>query len=78
MDAAALDKMRTTPLVLAAIVFTLAIAGIRVDSPVKIAPLGLPLTVTRPDLIPIGIICAAFYSAIRYLYYTTAWRKSVS
>jgi hypothetical protein len=51
------------------ILFTLVVAGVKLDVPLKIEPLGIPLVVQRPDLLSIGLVIAATYSTLRYVYY---------
>ncbi len=51
------------------IVLTWSVAGLALESPARLAPLGLPLVISRPELLPAGLAVAALYAAARYHYY---------
>lgn len=77
---AELERLRRFSLSMALILLTLAIAGVTLEPGARISPLGFPLQLARPDLLPIGIAVAAFYGMIRFLYYgvmlgTSPYRK---
>lgn len=64
-----LDRLRRLPLATGVILLTWSLAGVTLDSPSRVVPLGIPLVITRPELLPAGLALAAFYGAIRYHYY---------
>lgn len=64
-----LAKLRLLALALAVLIITLVLAGVKLDVPAHISPLGIPLTIERPDLLTVGLITAAAYTTLRYIYY---------
>lgn len=64
-----LTKLRRFALVVALILITYSIAGVKLDIPAKINPLGIPFIVQRPDFLSIGLALASLYCVIRYIYF---------
>ncbi len=62
-------KLRTFSLVIAIILVTLVLAGVELETPMKISPLGLPLIIRRPDLISVALVIASIYVTLRYIYF---------
>jgi hypothetical protein len=69
VDRPDLEKIRRFALAVALILSTLVLAGVKLETPLHVAPLGIPLIVQRPDLLSIGLVLAAIYSMLRYVYY---------
>jgi len=69
MDRPDLAKIRRFALVVPLILCTLVLAGVKLDTPLRVEPLGIPLLVQRPDLLSVGLVIAAIYSTLRYVYY---------
>ena len=76
MEPSDLEKLRRFCLAIALILITYVLAGVRVDSSKTVSLLGLPLTILRPELIPIGLIIASVYSTARFWYYGFMLRSS--
>ncbi len=64
-----LQKLRRFALAIGVILITYSLAGVTLEAPAKISPLGIPLTIHRPDLLPAGLALASVYSMLRYIYY---------
>lgn len=64
-----LSKIRRFALTIAAILITLVLAEVELETPLRIAPLGIPLVIRRPDLLTVALAIAAVYSTLRYIYY---------
>ena len=62
-------KLRTFSLVIAIILATLVLAGVELETPVKISPLGLTLIIQRPDLLTVALVVASIYATLRYIYF---------
>ena len=69
MEAPDLLKLRRFGLVIAVVLVTLALAGVKLESPAHVLPLGIPMTVERPDLLNIGLVLVSFYTTLRYIYF---------
>lgn len=69
MESEDLKRLRRLSLTLGLLVLTWALAGVVVSLPLELRPLGLPVIISRPDLLPIGLALGASYSALRYFYY---------
>ena len=69
MESSDLIKIRRFALAVALILITLVVAGVRLETTVHMTPLGIPLVVQRPDLLTIGLVIAAIYSTLRFIYY---------
>jgi len=63
-----LEKIRRFSLVVALLLLTYSFA-IEFVATEHISPLGLPFIVKHPEYIPIALILASFYSALRFLFY---------
>jgi len=64
-----IGKLRRFALAVGLVLFTVAIAGVELDSPATIHPLGIPLHVKRPDVLGIGLCLASVYALTRYWLY---------
>ena len=64
-----LNKIRRFSLLIGLILLSYSWAGVELDTPARISPLGIPLKIKHPDLIGIGLLIASFYSTLRYWYY---------
>jgi hypothetical protein len=69
MDTSLIQKLRRFSLSIGLITFTYSVAGIQLDTPAKIEPLGIPLVIQNPYLIGYALVLASLYASIRYLYY---------
>jgi len=69
MTNADIIKLRRFCLTFGLILITFSLAGVEMESPARISPLGIPLTIKRPDLLGIGLVLGAAYSLFRYWYY---------
>jgi hypothetical protein len=76
MESSDLEKLRRFCLAIALILITYVLAGVRVDSSKTVSLLGLPLTILRPELIPMGLIIASVYATARFWYYGLMLRSS--
>jgi len=64
-----LKNYRRFSIFLSFILVTLSLAGLGLDAPAKVSPLGIPLVINRPELLPAGLFVAALYSTVKYFYY---------
>ncbi len=64
-----IGKLRRFALSVGLVLFTVAIAGVELESPAILHPLGIPLHVKRPDVLGIGLCIASVYALIRYWLY---------
>lgn len=62
-------KLRRFALLIALIMITYSIAGVELDTPAKIQPLGIPFVIQCPDFLPIGLVLASLYCVLRYIYF---------
>jgi len=62
-------KLRRFALTIGIILFTYGIAGVKLETPAHIEPLGIPFELTRPNLLGFGLLLASIYSSLRYYYY---------
>ena len=69
MQSIDLTKLRRFSFLIAIILITYSIAGLELDAPAKIQPLGIPLIIQRPHFLPVGLLLASLYSVIRYIYF---------
>ncbi len=69
MDTTDLQKLRRFSLTVAVVLATLVLADVKLDTPVRVAPLGIPMTIERPDLLTVGLLLVAFYTSVRYIYF---------
>lgn len=76
MDTTEIARLRRFSLSAALLLLVWTIAGVTVAAEPRIAPLGLPLQIARPDLIPLGLAIVAAYGAFRYFYYAIAFGPS--
>lgn len=64
-----IGRLRVFSLTMALILITFALAGVTFDTPAKVQPLGIPLVITRPELLTIALVFASAFSALRFLYF---------
>jgi hypothetical protein len=64
-----IGKLRRFALAVGLVLFTVAIAGVQLESPTTIHPLGIPLHVKWPDVLGIGLCLASVYATARYWLY---------
>ncbi len=62
-------RLRRFSLAFGLLLVTFSVAGVEIDSPARIAPLGIPLVLKRPDLLGIGLTLGSVYGLLRYWYY---------
>jgi hypothetical protein len=71
-----IEKLRRFSLTLALIVLTYSLAGISLEPNSGLSLIGLTFKVSRPDLLPIGLIIASSYGTISFYYYGFMLKKS--
>ena len=64
-----LDKLRRFTLTIGMILLVYSLAGVKLQSPAQIRPLGIPLEISHPEYLPVGLILASLYAALRFWYY---------
>ncbi len=64
-----LQKLRRFALSIGLILITYGLAGVRFVPGETVRPLGLPLEISDPGMVPIGLFLASIYSAARFFYY---------
>lgn len=64
-----LVRLRRFSLVIALILITYAGAGITLREDATISPFGVPFTIERPDLLPLGLAFASVYAAGSFFYW---------
>jgi hypothetical protein len=62
-------KLRRFALLIAFIIIIYSLAGVQMDTPAKVQPLGIPFIIKRPDFLPIGLALTSLYCVIRYVYF---------
>jgi len=71
-----IEKLRRFSLVVALIILTYSVAGISLSPDAAISVIGLTFKVSRPGLLPIGLVMASIYAVIRFYYYGFMLKKS--
>jgi hypothetical protein len=71
-----LEKLRRFSLTTALILITYVSAGLNINPSQAVALFGVPITIRRPNLIIVGVMIAAAYGTIRYVYYAFFHRRS--
>jgi hypothetical protein len=69
MNPPELEKLRRFCLTIALILITYVASGTKIDTLHSASVLGLPLTITRPHLILLGLVLMSVCSVARYWYY---------
>ncbi|OPY72638.1 MAG: hypothetical protein A4E64_02897 [Syntrophorhabdus sp. PtaU1.Bin058] len=64
-----IEKLRRFALAVALIVLTYSVAGISLGPESKISVLGMTFKVSRPELLPIGLLMASVCVVLRFYYY---------
>lgn len=62
-------KIRRFCFSVALVLITYSVAGVKLDVPAKVQPLGIPFLIERPDLLAIGLVIASVFSTLRFIYY---------
>lgn len=62
-------KLRRFSLAFGLLLLTFSLAGVEIDSPARISPLGIPLLIKKPNLLGIGLALGSLYGLLRYGYY---------
>lgn len=76
MTSLEIDKLRRFCLTVGLILITYVFADVKVDAAKSVSFAGLPLTILRPELIPVGLLIASAYNAVRFWYYGFAVHRS--
>jgi len=76
MHAPDIEKLRRFALTVALITLTYSVAGISLKPDSGISVIGLTFKVSRPGLLPIGLVIASLYSLMRFYYYGFMLKKS--
>ena len=63
------EKLRRFSLLMALLLFSYSMAGVHIEQGEKILLLGIPFTVSNPELIPLGLVVASVYGLVRFYYY---------
>ncbi len=71
-----IEKLRRFSLVVALVLLTYSVAGISLSPEAAISVIGLIFKVSRPGLLPIGLVLASVYAMMRFYYYGFMLRKS--
>ncbi len=64
-----LERLRRFALTIALVLLTFSLAGVELEADARVTPFGLPFRISRPDLLPVGLMVAAFYAMGRFYYY---------
>jgi hypothetical protein len=64
-----LEKQRRFALTLGLLVIAYFSAVVKPEAPLTFELLGAKLSIARPDLLPLALVLAAVYAALRFLYY---------
>lgn len=65
---------------MALVLVTLTVAGATLEPDARVLPLGLPLRLSRPEFLPVGLALGTVYGMLRFYYYgimlaTSPYRK---
>jgi hypothetical protein len=71
-----MEKLRRFSLVVALLTLTYSVAGISLVPDSGISVIGLTFKVSRPGLLPIGLVMASMYAMIRFYYYGFMLKRS--
>ena len=71
-----MEKLRRFSLVVALIMLTYSLAGITMPPDSIISVVGLTFKVSRPGLLPVGLVIASLYAMVRFYYYGFMLKKS--
>lgn len=71
-----IEKLRRFSLVVALIMLTYSLAGIAMVPDSNISVVGLTFKVSRPSLLPIGLVIASLYAMFRFYYYGFMLKES--
>ncbi len=71
-----LEKLRKFSLSLALVIITYSIAGISVDPKSNISFVGFSFKVSKPELLPAGLIISSMYAMVSFYYYGYMLKKS--
>jgi len=76
MDEPNIEKLRRFALIISLITLTYSVAGISLRPDAGISLAGLTFKISRPELLPVGIVMASLYATIRFYYYGFMLYKS--
>lgn len=71
-----IEKLRRFSLTTALILITYVSVGLNIDTLQAIALFGVPIRIARPSLVIVGVMIAAAYGTVRYVYYAFFHRRS--
>lgn len=71
-----IGKLRRFSLAVALVTLTYSVAGISLVPDSGISVIGLTFKVSRPGLLPIGLVIASLYAMTRFYYYGFMLKKS--
>ena len=64
-----LDKLRRFSLLAALLLFSYSVAGIHLIQEGDVSLLGIPLTISSPELLPLGLVALSLYGLAQFYYY---------
>ncbi len=76
MDEPNVEKLRRFALIVGLITLTYSVAGISLRPEAGISIAGLTFKISRPGLLPVGIVLASLYAMLRFYYYGFMLYKS--
>ncbi len=76
MDEPNIGKLRRFALVVGLITLTYSVAGISLRPEAGVSLAGLTFKISRPGLLPVGIVLASLYAMVRFYYYGFMLYKS--
>ena len=71
-----LQKLRRFALAIGLVLITYSVAGVELAADETVHPLGFPFKISRPELLPIGLMLASAYGLLSFLYYGTMLTES--
>lgn len=76
MDEPNIGKLRRFALIVGLITLTYSVAGISLRPEAGVSLAGLTFKISRPGLLPVGIVLASLYAMVRFYYYGFMLYKS--
>lgn len=76
MDESNIGKLRRFALIVGLITLTYSVAGISLRPEAGVSLAGLTFKISRPGLLPVGIVLASLYATLRFYYYGFMLYKS--
>lgn len=71
-----IERLRRFALTIGLVLLTYSLAGISMKPDSGISIIGLTFQVSRPELLPVGLVIASIYASIRFIYYGFMLKKS--